>query len=263
MGTGFSLDPNEHRAAANVIEGYGAIQADHGATLAAGTSTPLSSSGSGIAGAIAQIAQGTVQKIVTDVTSTTKGFADDTAKGLRTQAASVEQLDTDLAGHYRSILNGAQSSPLLSGGFPSGGMSSSLSSPLGYSNGSMSSNMSSPLMTSTPLGASSLGEGGPSESGFGESSPSGAMVVGQETPQESSMLPQGMRGAAGAGATEERGQRPGYLKSKTDPAKAAIDKHVQECGTAPIPLGRNQLVCAKCGSILEIGDAETPNPQLT
>lgn len=242
MGTGFSVDPSEYRAAANVIEGYGAMQADHGTTLAAGTSTPLSGSGSGIGGAISKIAQGTLQKIVTDVTSTTKGFADDTATGLRMQADSVEQLETDLAGRAKSVLSDAQS-PLLSGGYPMGGMSTTLNSP---------------MTMDAPLGGS-----GPSGAGR-----SGAGTIGQQVSQDSSTPPFGqMRGgtgaAAGAGTADERGQRPNYLKSKTeltrddsDRARAAVDRHLQECGTAPIPLDPSRLVCAKCGSILEIDDVQ-------
>lgn len=274
MGTGFSLDPNEFRTAATVIEGYGADQADHGATLASGTSTPLSSSGSGISGAISQIAQATVQKIVTDVTSTTQGFANDTAKGLRTQADNADQLETDLAGHAKSLLSDTQAS-LLGGSLMSVAQSSLLGGGGGggggYTASGMPTTMSSPLTTySSPLGGSSFGEsdlGSPGLDGSGSSS-GGALAVGQQEPQESSMLPsEGMRGstgaAAGAGAADERGQRPDYLKSKTelsngddDRTKAAIDKHLQECGAAPIPLSPSRLVCAKCGSMLEIGDAQ-------
>ena len=254
MGTGFSLDTNEHRAAAGVVEGYGEMQAEHGTTLASATSTPLSSSGVGIAGAISQIAQGTVQKIVTDVTSTTKGFADDTAKGLRTQADSMDQLETDLAGHARSILNGAPSS-LPGGGYS--GMATMASSP-SYGNGGMPTTMSSPLTTDDPLGESPLGEAAAGESGLAESGVIGAGSVGQE----SSMMPSGrMRGGAGADTSEERGKRPNYLKSKEltddDRAKAAIDKHLKECGAAPIPLSPSRLVCAKCGSILKVDDAQS------
>lgn len=108
MGTGYTLDPDEYRAAADVIAGYGSTQADHGSALAAGTSTPLSSSGTGIGGAISMIAQGTVQKIVTDVTSTTQGFADDTAQGLRTQAAGADQLESEIAGHANTLLSGGE-----------------------------------------------------------------------------------------------------------------------------------------------------------
>jgi hypothetical protein len=273
MGTGFSLDPSEYHAAANVIEGYGAMQADHGSALAAGTSTPLSSSGTGIAGAISLIAQGTVQKIVTDVTSTTKGFADDTAKGLRTQANAASQLETELAGNAKSILNGTQSSLLGSGyamGAMSGmgGMSTSLSSPLSsYGTGGMSTSFSDPLATSTPLSEGSLSEGDAGASGAGESELSGAGVIEAEPAQESSAMPfGGMRsGGSAAGATEERGQRPGYLKSKTelsdkdgDRVKAVVDAHLKECGTAPIPLDPSRLVCAKCGSILTVDDAAAP-----
>ena len=279
MGTGFSLDPSEYHAAANVIEGYGAMQADHGSTLAAGTSTPLSSSGTGIAGAISQLAQGTVQKIVTDVTSTTKGFADDTAKGLRTQANAASQLETELAGNAKSILNGTQSSLLGSGYAMSGmsgmsgvggvggvgGMSTSLSSPLSsYGTGGMSTSFSDPLATSTPLSEGSLGESDAGASGAGESELSGAGVIEAEPAQESSAMPfGGMRGGgSAAGATEERGQRPGYLKSKTELSdkddarvKAVVDAHLKECGAAPIPLDPSRLVCAKCGSILTVDDA--------
>ena len=274
MGTGFSLDPNEFRTAATVIEGYGADQADHGATLAAGTSTPLSSSGSGISGAISQIAQATVQKIVTDVTSTTQGFANDTAKGLRTQADNADQLETDLAGHAKTLLSDTQAS-LLGGSLMSVAQSSLLGGGGGgigggYGTSGMSTTVSSPLTTdSSPVGGSSLGESDLSSPGGSASgSSSSAVAVGQEEPQESSVLPsEGMRSstgaAAGAGATDERGQRPDYLKSKTelsngdgDRTKAAIDKHLQECGAAPIPLSPSRLVCAKCGSMLEIGDAQ-------
>lgn len=275
MGTGFSLDPNEFRTAAGVIEGYGSDQAGHGATLAAGTSTPLSSSGSGISGAISQIAQATVQKIVTDVTSTTQGFANDTAKGLRAQADHAERLETDLAGHAKSLLSDTQAS-LLGGSLMSVAQSSLLGGGGGggtggaYGTSGMTTAVNSPLTTdSSPVGESSLGEGGLSSPGIGESgSSSGSVAVGQQEPRESSVLPsEGMRGstgaAAGAGAADERGQRPDYLKSKTelsnsddDRTKAAIDKHLQECGAAPIPLSPSRLVCAKCGSMLEIGDAQ-------
>ncbi|HWG27208.1 hypothetical protein [Actinospica sp.] len=272
MGTGFSLDPNEYHAAANVIEGYGAMQADHGATLSAGTSTPLSSSGTGISGAISQIAMGTVQKIVTDVTSTTKGFADDTAKGLRTQADNVSQLETELAGRSKSILSDAQSSLLGGGyamsGYAMSGLSSATSSPLtSYGSGGMPGTFSSP-MTSAPLSESSPGEADLSAPGSGESALSGAGAVAQEESQQASTVPFGqMHGSTGAasaaGSAEERGQRPDYLKSKTelsdtggDRVKAAIDGHLKECGMAPIPLGPSRLVCAKCGSMLEIDDAQ-------
>ena len=249
MGTGFSLDPNEHRAAAGVIEGYGSIQQDHGTALASATSTPLSSSGSGIAGAISQIATGTLQKIVTDVTSTTKGFADDTAKGLRAQADKVEQLETDLAGHAKSILSDPQSS------LPVGltNMTSPLT-PSSYAGTGMPTTFGSPLTSNSPLTEGALGEGNLSAAGAG--------VLGEEaSAQESSMLPLGqMRtGTGAASSAEERGQRPNYLKSKTeiadpegDRTKAAINAHVKECGTAPIPLSSTQLVCAKCGSILQL-----------
>ena len=271
MGTGFSLDPNEFRTAATVIEAYGADQADHGATLAAGTSTPLSSSGTGISGAISQIAQGTVQKIVTDVTSTTQGFANDTAKGLHMQADNAEQLETDLAGHAKSILGDMESSAL---GVGIGYSSAAQSSLLGgggsgaFAASSLSTTIGSPLTTgSSPLGGSSLGEGDLSEPGLGASSSSGAVAVGQEESQESSVMPaEGMRGgtsAAGSGNADERGQRPDYLKSKTelaqsddDRTKAAIDKHLQECGVAPIPLSPSRLVCAKCDSILKVDEAQ-------
>jgi hypothetical protein len=274
MGTGFSLDPNEFRTAATVIEGYGADQADHGTTLAAGTSTPLSSSGSGISGAISQIAQATVQKIVTDVTSTTQGFANDTAKGLRTQADNADQLETDLAGHAKSLLSDTQAS-LLGGSLMSVAQSSLLGrgggGGGGYPTSGMPTTVNSPLTTgSSPLGGSSLGESDLSSPGLSESGSSsgGAAAVGPQEPQESTVLPsEGMRGStgadAGAGAADERGQRPDYLKSKTelsnghdDRTKAAIDKHLQECGAAPIPLSPSRLVCAKCGSMLEIGDAQ-------
>jgi hypothetical protein len=273
MGTGFSMDPNEYHAAANVIEGYGSQQADNGAALAAGTSTPLSSSGTGIAGAISQIAQGTVQKIVTDVTSTTQGFANDTAKGLRTQASNMTQLESDLASRSNAILNGTQSS-LLGGMSAISNMSAMASSPLSsYSASGMTgmTSMGSPMTTSAPQDESSLGEGAQTESGVSESglteAGAGAAAAGQEEAQQEAAMPfgGGMRGGAGAaaGAAEERGQRPDYLKSKTevggksgDPVQAAIDKHLKECGAAPIPLGDNQLVCAKCGSILTV-----ENPQ--
>lgn len=254
MGTGFSVDTNEHRAAASVIEGYGEMQAEHGTALASGTSTPLSSSGTGIAGAISQIAQGTVQKIVTDVTSTTKGFADDTAKGLRTQADNVDQLETDLAGHAKSILNGADSSPL--GGFTSSGMPGTGSSSLMMSGGGESSGMTSgPPATDVSMGASPLGEAESSEAGVGGFGAAGVGAGEQEA------MPSGaMRGGTGAGTKEERGKRPGYLKSKDlvddDRTKAAIDEHLKECGAAPVPLSANRLVCAKCGGILKIEDAK-------
>jgi hypothetical protein len=263
MGTGFSLDPNEHRAAASVIEGYGSMQQDHGTALASATSTPLSSSNSGIAGAISQIATGTVQKIVTDVTSTTKGFADDTAKGLRAQANKVEQLETDLASHAKSILSDPQSSLL-------GGLTNT-TSPLtssSYAGTGMSTTFGSPLTSNSPLAEGELGEVNPSTTARGESnlSAAGAGVLGEEaSAQESSMMPlQQMRtGTGAAGTTEERGQRPDYLKSKTeitdtegDRTKAAIHAHQKECGTAPIPLSPSQLVCAKCGSILQLDDSQ-------
>ncbi len=263
MGTGFSLDPNEHRAAASVIEGYGSIQQDHGTALASATSTPLSSSNSGIAGAISQIATGTLQKIVTDVTSTTKGFANDTAKGLRAQADKVEQLETNLASHAKSILSDPQSSLL-------GGLTN-MTSPLtssSYAGTGMSTTFGSPLTSSSPLTEGSLSEGNPSTTAPGESSLSatGAGVLGEEaSAQESSMMPLGqMRtGTGAASSAEERGQRPGYLKSKTeitdtegDRTKAAIHAHQKECGTAPIPLSPSQLVCAKCGSILQLDDTQ-------
>jgi hypothetical protein len=263
MGTGFSLDPSEHRAAASVIEGYGSIQQDHGTALASATSTPLSSSNSGIAGAISQIATGTLQKIVTDVTSTTKGFADDTAKGLRAQADKVEQLETDLASHAKSILSDPQSS------LPSGltNMTSPLTSS-SYASTGMSTTFGSPLTSSSPLAEGELGEGEPGTTALGESSLStaGAGVLGEEaSAQESSMMPlQQMRtGSGAAGTTEERGRRPDYLKSKTeitdtegDRTKAAICAHQKECGAAPIPLSPTQLVCAKCGSILQLDDTQ-------
>ena len=273
MGTGFSLDPNEYHAAANVIEGYGAIQAEHGATLSAGTSTPLSSSGTGISGAISQIAMGTVQKIVTDVTSTTKGFADDTAKGLRTQADNVSQLETELAGRSKSILSDAQST-LLGGsyamsGYAMGAMSSASSpSSTSYGSGGMPTTFGSPMTTSAPLSESSPSEAELSAPTSSEAALSGAGAVAQEESQQSAMMPFGqMHGSTGAasaaGGAEERGQRPDYLKSKTeltdtggDRVKAAIDAHLKECGMAPIPLSPSRLVCAKCGSMLEIEDAE-------
>ena len=253
MGTGFSLDPSEHRAAASVIEGYGSMQQDHGTALASATSTPLSSSGSGIAGAISQIATGTLQKIVTDVTSTTKAFADDTAKGLRAQAAKVEQLETDLASHAKSILSNPQSS------LPVGltNMTSPLTSS-SYAGTGTSTTFGSPLTSTSPLIEGSLSERNLSAAGAG--------VIGEEAAaQESSMMPLGqMRtGTAAASAAEERGQRPAYLKSKTeitdpegDRTKAAINAHQKECGTAPIPLSKSQLVCAKGGSILQLDDTQ-------
>lgn len=262
MGTGYSLDMNEHRAAADVIDGYGDIQAEHGSTLASATSTPLSSSGTGISGAISQIAQGTLQKIVTDVTSTTQGFARDTAQGLRTQADNAEKLETELAGNTKAILNDTPAS-LLGSGFTGGGLSSGFgsSSPLtSYGSGGLSSMSATPLTGSTPLDEGSSAE---SESGL-----AGAGIAAEEAPQESStaMMSQPMRGGmGGAGSTEERGQRPDYLKSKTElsdkdggKAKAAIDKHLKECGAAPIPLSADTLVCAKCGSILTIEDDAVP-----
>ncbi|MBR7828515.1 hypothetical protein KDK95_19545 [Actinospica sp. MGRD01-02] len=75
-----------------------------------------------------------------------------------------------------------------------------------------------------------------------------------------------MRGAgAGAGSEEERGRRPDYLKSDTeiadrhaDRTKAAVAAHLDVCGASPLPLDQNRLVCAKCGSILKIDDAQAP-----
>lgn len=270
MGTGFTLDPNEYRAAADVIEGYGATQADHGSALAAGTSNPLSSSGTGIGGAISTIAQGTVQKIVTDVTSTTKGFADDTAQGLRSQAAGADQLESDIAGHAKTLLDGGELS------LPSGGLSGGLSLgaggllPADAAGGGMSTSFGTPLTSGTALGQGSIETSDMSEFGTGRSSSSAAGAAAaaeQEESQQSAAQPFGqMRGAgrgAGAGAAEERGQRPDYLKSKTGVTQGedkrvqeASAKHLKECGMAPIPFGADRLVCAKCGSILELGGAE-------
>jgi hypothetical protein len=256
MGTGFSLDPNEYRAAAGAIEGYGEAQADNGSTLAAGTSTPLSSSGTGIAGAISSIAQGTVQKIVTDVTSTAKGFADDTAKGLRTQADNADQLETELAGNSKAILSGTgQTLSSLTGGLGYGGGSSAFGgTSLGTSAGATT--FGSAMSTGV------IGAGPTSQAGV-----IGAGAMGEEPVQETTGAQLGqMRGTgARAGAAEERAQRPGYLKSKTGSDSgdnglmtAAADKHRQECGVAPIPFGENRLVCAKCGSIIEVEDARDP-----
>jgi hypothetical protein len=267
MGTGYSLDSNEYRSAATAIEGYGAQQADHGQALASGTSTPLSSTNTGIAGAISAIAQGTVQKIVTDVTSTTQGFANDTAKGLRTQAANADQLEADLVSHAKSILNDPQSAVFGSGGFTSSALSGSgggAMTSLGtgaLSSGSLSSGA---LSSNSAQDEEQLGEGSNAESEAGTAE---AGVLGQEESQESAtampMMGGGMRGAAGAASsTEERGQRPGYLKSKTeitekneDRTKTAIAEHLKECGVAPIAIGPDRLVCAKCGSIVEVPSA--------
>ncbi|MBR7832953.1 hypothetical protein KDL01_06750 [Actinospica durhamensis] len=280
MGTGFSLDPNEYRAAADVIQGYGSAQADNGATLAAATSTPLSGSGTGIAGAISMIAQGTVQKIVTDVTSTTQGFADDTAAGLRTQAASAEQLEADIAGHATSVLGDTGSSLSSGYGAVSGLFGTSSPQTTYGSGGAFSTSVGSPLGTNTSLGedplaaadSTVLGVGEPGSDGAGVATTgapgaAGAFGAEEESQQPSAQSLGGMRssmGGASAGAAEERGQRPDYLKSKTeltegdkDPMKAAVDKHRQECGMAPIPFGTSRLVCAKCGSILEVGQAQT------
>lgn len=265
MGTGFSMDPNEYRSAANVIEGYGAMQADHGSALAAGTSTPLSSSGTGIAGAISRIAQGTVQKIVTDVTSTTQGFADDTAKGLRLQADNMERLETDLAGRTNSILGDAQSAVL--SGVHISGVNLIGSSTSGGDMSGMPTMVSGPMTadalsgTSTMVSRPTTGDAPLNEYGV-----SGTGAAEQEASQasaaQSSAEMHGGTGRARLGAADERGQRPGYLKSKMevsgddeDRTKAAIDRHLQECGAAPIPFGSSRLVCAKCGSILEIDDA--------
>ena len=258
MGTGFSLDPSEHRAAASVIEGYGSMQQDHGTATASATSTPLSSSNSGIAGAISQIATGTLQKIVTDVTSTTKGFADDTAKGLRAQANKVEQLETDLASHANSILSNPQSS------LPSSitNMTSPLTSS-SYAGSAMSTTFGSPLTSTSPLTEGSLSTTTPGESNL--SATRAGLISEEASAQESSMMPLGqMRtGTSAANSAEERGQRPAYLKSKTeitdtegDRTKAAITAHQKACGTAPIPLSPSQLVCAKCGSILQLDDTQ-------
>lgn len=287
MGTGFSLDPNEYRAAADVIQGYGSAQADNGATLAAGTSTPLSSSGTGIAGAISTIAQGTVQKIVTDVTSTTQGFANDTAAGLRTQAAGAEQLETDIAGHATSVLGdagsslssgygtvsglfGATSSPQTTFGGGGGAFSSTVGSPLG-SNTSLGEDPLDPADTADSADATALGVGESGSDGAGVETAGAAGAFGaaeqEESQQSSAQSFGGMRGGtggAGAGSAQERGQRPDYLKSKTelteggaDPMKAAIAEHEQECGMAPIPFGTSRLVCAKCGGIVEVGEVQT------
>ena len=266
MGTGFSMDSNEYRSAADVIEGYGAQQADHGSALAAGTSTPLSSSGTGIAGAISMIAQGTVQKIVTDVTSTTQGFANDTANGLRTQAAKADQLEADLVSHARSILSDPQAA-VFGGGLTSGGGYSGAGAGAGaggltsYGGGVLSSAVGGdPLQTGTPLSEASDGESAAGATGAG--------VIGAEESQESAasmpftQMRSGM-GGAGAGAAEERGQRPDYLKTKTeitesgeDRAKKASAEHQKQCGTAPISIGGDRLVCAKCGSIIELEGAD-------
>lgn len=258
MGTGFSLDPNEYRAAAGAIEGYGEAQADNGSALAAGTSTPLSSSGTGIAGAISSIAQGTVQKIVTDVTSTAKGFADDTAKGLRTQADKADQLESELAGNAKAILSGT------------GQTLSSLTGGLGYGGGSSAFGGTS-LGTGTSAGATTFGS--PTATGVigagssGQAGVIGAGALAEEPVQETTAAQFGqMRGAgARAGAAQERAQRPGYLKAKTGSdsgdsglMKAATDKHRRECGVAPIPFGDDRLVCAKCGSIIEVEDVRDP-----
>lgn len=276
MGTGFSMDPSEYRSAANVIEGYGAMQADHGSALAAGTSTPLSASGTGIAGAISQIAQGTVQKIVTDVTSTTQGFANDTAAGLRSQAATMEHLETGLADHAKSIMDGTSRAlpSLLGGGQGAGagygiGGGASLGSPL-TSYGSIGADdaVSGSLATDGELGDDSLG--GPADPSVawldeqgGEAAASGAV----EASQRSAVLPFGeLRGATGSaaafGGAQERGQRPNYLRSNSgvadsggDRVKAVIDEHLRTCGAAPIPFSANRLVCAKCGSVIEVCDA--------
>lgn len=265
MGTGFSIDPNEYRAAAGAIEGYGEAQADNGSALAAGTSTPLSSSGTGIAGAISSIAQGTVQKIVTDVTSTAKGFADDTAKGLRTQADKADQLESELAGNAKAILSGTgQTLSSLTGGLGYGGGSSAFGgTSLGTSTGATA--FGAPVTTGV-IGAG--GAGGARGAGqAGRAGVIGAGVVGEEPVQETTGAQLGqMRGtSARAGTAEERAQRPGYLKSKTGPdsgdsglMKAATDRHRQECGAPPIPFGENRLVCAKCNSIIEVEDARDP-----
>jgi hypothetical protein len=277
MGTGFSLDPNEYRAAADVIEGYGSDQADHGTALAAGTSTPLSSSGTGIAGAISTIAQGTVQKIVTDVASTTQGFANDTAQGLRTQAAGAEQLETDLAGSANSMITSAGSSLLDGSAGTSGltGVDAAISSPTSYASSAMSTTVDTPLTASTSPAENALetsdmsapGVGGSGSSGVGAGTGAGAGAVEQEESQQSSAANpfQGMRGGASAGAdaADARGQRPDYLKSKTeltegtkDQVQAAVDQHKEACGITPILFGKNRLVCAKCG-ILEVGDVQS------
>lgn len=274
MGTSYSLDPDEYRAAADVIEGYGSTQADHGSALAAGTSTPLSSSGSGIGGAISMIAQGTVQKIVTDVTSTTKGFADDTAQGLRTQAAGADQLESDIAGHAKTLLSSGELS-LPGGGVAGGGFSLGAGSLLSANaaGGGMSTSFGAPLTSGTALGQGSVESGEVDELGLSRSGSAGAAAraaaAGQEESQQAATQPfEQMRGArsggGGAGAAEERGQRPGYLKDKTEVSqgqdkrmKEAVDKHVKACGMAPIPFGSSRLVCAKCGSIIELGDADS------
>lgn len=274
MGTSYSLDPDEYRAAADVIEGHGANQADHGSALAAGTSTPLSSSGSGIGGAISMIAQGTVQKIVTDVTSTTKGFADDTAQGLRTQAAGADQLETEIAGHANTLLGGGELS-LPGGGL--GGFSLGVGDllPAGAASGGLSTSFGSPLTSGTPAGqgsvnSSDLDELGLSRSGAvgaGRAAGAGAASAEEAQAEQSATEPFGqMRGGArpgGVGGAKERGRRPGYLKSKTEVAqgqdkrmKEAVDQHLKACGMAPIPFGSSRLVCAKCGSIVELGDAD-------
>jgi hypothetical protein len=212
------------------------------------------------------IAQGTVQKIVTDVTSTTQGFANDTATGLRAQADSADQLESDLAGRAGSMLSDGGSS-LPDGSFTTGGFSSAASSPLATSvNGGLSTTVDGSPTAYTSPSQESVETGDVSAPGVGESGLSEAGTVGQEEPQQSSAMPfGGMRGGSGAaGAGDERGQRPNYLKSRIaaaegngDRVKAAVDKHRQECGMAPIPFSTNRLVCAKCGSILEIGDAQT------
>lgn len=267
MGTGFSLSPDEYRAAAGVIEGYGEMQADNGSALAAGTSTPLSSSGTGIAGAISSIAQGTVQKIVTDVTSTAKGFADDTAQGLRTQADNADRLETELAGNARSILSSTgQTLASLVGGTGYGSASTAFGGAFGASASSgATTTPDSPFAGDSLVGTGSGGAGGSSASESGESGVIGAGAAGEEPAQETTAAQFGqMRGVAGAGGTEERGRRPGYLKSKTDSAagdalvKAAADKHQKECGAAPVPFGGSRLVCARCGSIIEVEDAREP-----
>ncbi|HET9169480.1 MAG TPA: hypothetical protein VFN97_08585 [Actinospica sp.] len=251
------MDSNEYRSAADAIEGYGEQQADHGSALAAGTSTPLSGSNSGIAGAISMIAQGTVQKIVTDVTSTTQGFANDTAKGLRMQADKVDRLESDLVSHARSILNDPQGA-VFGGGLTSGGgySGAATSGFTGYGGAMPATVSSNPLDTGAQLIEDSNGESAVSASEAG--------VIGQAESQESmSTMPFGqMRagGAAGAGAAEERGRRPGYLKAKAestdDRAKKATAEHLKDCGMAPISIGQDRLVCAKCGSIIELGGAD-------
>ena len=273
MGTSYSLDPDEYRAAADVIEGYGANQADHGSALAAGTSAPLSSSGSGIGGAISMIAQGTVQKIVTDVTSTTKGFADDTAQGLRTQAAGADQLETEIAGHANTLLSGGELS-LPGGGLGGFSLGAGGLLPADAASGGLSTSFSSPLTSGTAAGqgsinSSDLDELGLSRSGgvgAGRAASAGAASAEEAQAQQSATEPFGqMRGGArsGVGGAEERGRRPGYLKSKTEVAqgqdkrmKEAVDQHLKACGMAPIPFGSSRLVCAKCGSIVELGDAD-------